>query len=95
MAATKSWGQSAWTQWPAWGTVCIWARGKSRLISVWWLGLSVGEGRAEGVKVGGRRDTEKRKRAGRQEHMSPHAQGCFWILRHPLPTPKPSPRQDP
>lgn len=43
MAATKSWGQSAWTQWPAWGTVCIWARGKSRLISASWLGLSVEE----------------------------------------------------
>lgn len=51
------------------------------------------EGRAEEVKVGG--FAEKRNRAGRREHMSPHTQGCFWILRHPLPTPKPSPRQDP
>lgn len=39
----KSCGQSLWTQWLALGTVCIWARGKSRLISGWWLGLSAGE----------------------------------------------------
>lgn len=47
MAATKSWGQSAWIQWPALGTVCNWARGKSRLISTWWLGLSVEEKAAQ------------------------------------------------
>lgn len=43
MAAMKSCGRSAWTQCPASGTVCIWAPGKSRIISGWWLGLSIEE----------------------------------------------------
>lgn len=58
MAVTKSCGESLWIQWPALGMVCIWARGKSRLISGWWLGLSTGGKATKGVKVGRCREKE-------------------------------------